>query len=623
MIEFTPRLRNICMICFLIFVFVFLIVNAWMYRGNPIENFENEDTYDCDKIQKIIDEGKFNGNPTNLIPCTPQITPHDGWFSRFDEGDNSNHWSQQDGRMVTTLKTKVKNDAGEEVETNVDGAYILKINDVKNMNGMPIKTDNMTIGFWIYIKRGSHYWKPIIRFGTAENGWWLPERSPGIWLRNWFQNALHVRNVTDGHINAGADFYTESLNHIPLRKPSYVSIVFSEKVYKIYINGVHIQTWDNKHLQKQDKVIDDSDITDVKRAVKHIWLGSWSWDQTFLLKKVEIFPTPLSDDENRLLYCQNKQYASEESEFNTIEGFKGRGRWSINKVSSISQMSGNKNLFHIESSDVQFKSDAEDQSSMDLNQEMENTVPTNGNMIEENKTLPNGVVVHTCKLDKFHFPKLHTSKQLKYVHFESKQKQYLQWTKEFDLTHAPGATFMCWYRPTMTRMFDNKGSWKKYDENNGTWARLFDFGNGSGKENILTALYLKSPTTHVYNENPDNKQRTVYWIHTYIAEGNSWCHFAVTMDRASSTWTFYLNGIPFSHTSGSNGKHYNMLFPADGTRKNQYIGKSNWGNDPYYDGDIGDFRIYKHALSEDEIHKAMNELEDTNIDVNDKFRGFN
>ena len=324
MIEFTPRLRNICMICFLIFVFVFLIVNAWMYRGSPIENFENEDTYDCDKIQKIIDEGKFDGNPTNLIPSTPQISPHDGWFSRFDEGDNSNHWSQPDGRTVTSFKTKVKNDAGEEVETNVDGAYVLKINDVKNMNGVPIKTDNMTIGFWIYIKRGSGNWKPIIRFGTAENGWWLPERSPGVWLWTWHRNALHVRNVTDGHINDGADFFTEtSLNNIPLRKPTYVSIVFSEKVYKMYINGVHTQTWDYGNLQKQDKVIDDSDITDVKRAVKHIWLGSYTWDQSFLLKKVEIFPTPLSDDENRLLYCQNKQYASEEPEFNTIEAFTG------------------------------------------------------------------------------------------------------------------------------------------------------------------------------------------------------------------------------------------------------------------------------------------------------------
>ena len=267
------------------------------------------------------------------------------------------------------------------------------------------------------------------------------------------------------------------------------------------------------------------------------------------------------------------------------------------------------NLFHIESNEVQFKSDAEDQSSMDLNQEIENTFPTNGNMIEENKTLPNGVVVHTCTLDKFHFPKLHTSKQLKYVHFESKQKQYLQWTKELDLTHAPGATFMCWYRPTMTKMFDNKGSWKKYHENNGTWARLFDFGNGPGKENILTAFHWKSLSTHVYNDNPGNKQRLVYGTHLNVAEGNHWYHYAVTMDRASSTWTFYLNGIPYSHTSGSNGKHYNMLFPADGTRKNQYIGKSNWGYDPYYDGDIGDFRIYKHALSEDEIQQKISEAE--------------
>ena len=610
MIEFTPRLRNICMICFLIFVFVFLIVNAWMYRGNPIENFENEDIYDCDKIQKIIDEKNFDGNPVNLIPCTPKLTPHDGWFNRFDKGDDNNHWVFQDGRTVTTFKTKVKNDAGEEVETNVDGAYILKVNDIKNMNGVPIKTDYMTIGFWIYIKRRSNNWKPIINFGTVENGWWLSDRAPGIWLWPWFRNFLHVRNSTDGNMNEGANFFTESLNVIPSRTPTYVSIVFSEKVYKMYINGVHIQTWQNRYSQKQDKIIDDSDITDVKRVNKHIWLGSWSWDNTFLLKKVEIFPIPLSDDENRLLYCQNKQSASEEPEFNTMEGFKGFRRRGGNR-------------FHIESNEVQFKTDTEDQSSMNPNQEIENSVPMDGEMVQEQETLPNGIVVHTCKLDKFHFPKLHTSKQLKYVHFDSKQKQYLQWNKEFDLKNATGVTFMCWYRATMTKMFDNKGSWKKYNEKNPTWVRLFDFGNGPGKENILTAFHAKSLTTHVIDKNPEKKQNSVNWVHLSSAEGNNWYHYAVTMDRASSTWTFYLNGIPFSHSSGNNGKHYDMIFPVDGTRENQYIGKSNWGHDPYYDGDIGDFRIYKHALTEDEIQTEMNKLEDTNIGVNDKFRGFN
>ena len=681
MLEFTPRLRNICMICFLIFVFVFLIVNAWMYRNNPIENFENKETnyYDCDTIQKTIDEGTFQGNPANLIPCTPKLTPHDGWFNRFDGEDNRNAWRDTDGRSVTTLKTKITNDKGEETEVDIDGSHILKLDSIKSINGSPIRTDSMTIGFWIYLNKSMlHTWRPIINFGSAQNEWWISERSPGIWIWPWFRNALHIRNSTDGppliwnhEHNSGGDFFTENLNNIPFRKPAYVSIVFSERVYKIFINGVHIQTWENTYAQKDDRVIDNSDRTDVKRNQKQIWLGSWSWDNTFFLKKVEIFPTPLTDDENRLLYCKNKQEASEDPEFNTSElsreGFKGfrKGRFGIGRLSSpITQTKQNE--FHIGSNEVQFKSDVENQESIASQQELQNAIPTgdsNEPSMEEKETLPNGIVVHSCKLDKFDFPKLHTTKQLKYVHFQSKKKEYLKWNKDFDLKDAPGVTFMCWYRPTHMKAvnfsqeeidqnykqsrkegeenvkkgerFWQANSWdpirnswfskdgsKRYHEYNSNWVRLFDFGNGPGKENIVTAFYGKSLTTHVVAPNPDNKTRYTFWNHPMAAEGNHWYHFAVTMDRASSTWTFYINGMPYSYTSGENGKHYNMIFPTDGTRTNQYIGKSNWGNDAYYDGDIGDFRIYKHAFTEDEIQTAMNELEDSMENSDNQFRGF-
>ena len=678
MIEFTPKWRNICMVCFLIFVFVFFIVNAWMYKSNPIENFENEDTYDCDKIQKTIDDGNFQGNPANLIPCTPVLTPHDGWFNRFDKNDGSNAWRDVDGRTVTNLKAKIINDEGEEVETSMDGSYILKLDRVKSINGTPVRTNNMTVGFWIFINESMlHNWRPIINFGTAENGWWASERSPGVWLWPWFRNSLHIRNSSNGpstywskNHNTGADFFTENLNNIPLRKPTYVSIVFSEEVYKLYINGVHIQTWQSQYSQKDDRIIDNSDITDVKSVVKHIWIGSYSWDNTFFLRKVEIFPTPLSEDEVRLLYCKNKQEASENSEFNVLklsqEGFQNAFR-KIN-ISSHAAVAGKQNHFNMTSSDVQFNSDVEKQDEIASQDDLKNAIPKGDEsdvVVEEIDRTPNGIVFRKCKLDKFHFPKLHTNKQLKYVHFQSSKKEYLQWNKDFDLKDAPGATFMCWYRPTAMKAVNHteeeiednyqksleigrenvaKGeswwqsnSWqpigrawfptdgsKQYNSKNTTWTRLFDFGNGPGQQNILTALYVKSLTTHIKkSENKDNKTLNVYWTHPMAAEGNHWYHYAVTMDRASSTWTFYLNGTPYSYTSGENGKHYNMGFPDDGTRKNQYIGKSNWGHDPYYDGDIGDFRVYKHALTEDEIQRAMNELgdypEDTNMNV---FRGF-
>jgi hypothetical protein len=43
------------------------------------------------------------------------------------------------------------------------------------------------------------------------------------------------------------------------------------------------------------------------------------------------------------------------------------------------------------------------------------------------------------------------------------------------------------------------------------------------------------------------------------------------------------------------------LYPANVARFNNYIGRSNWSSDPYFTGNIDDFRVYKRVLTPTEV----------------------
>ena len=69
---------------------------------------------------------------------------------------------------------------------------------------------------------------------------------------------------------------------------------------------------------------------------------------------------------------------------------------------------------------------------------------------------------------------------------------------------------------------------------------------------------------------------------------NVWRHFAWTL-TPSGTWTVYINGVSVWTVTGWN-------YPAAITRGSNYLGKGNWGSDPYFTGAMADFRMYNSAL---------------------------
>ena len=171
--------------------------------------------------------------------------------------------------------------------------------------------------------------------------------------------------------------------------------------------------------------------------------------------------------------------------------------------------------------------------------------------------------------------------------------QYLQ-TANFTPT-INGLSFSFWYKSTTS----------------GSWARIFDFGNGATSNNILCSINANGSNS-VYFENfygavasnttlndinyNDNIWRHVTWTLTYAAAG-----------ATTSTWTIYINGV-LKMTATSKSYPSTLV-----TRTLSYIGRSNWGVDQYYNGMIDDFRIYNNVLTDQQVSAIYSDSGYTSI----------
>jgi hypothetical protein len=126
--------------------------------------------------------------------------------------------------------------------------------------------------------------------------------------------------------------------------------------------------------------------------------------------------------------------------------------------------------------------------------------------------------------------------------------------------------------------------------NVGTWERIVDFGNGSQSNNFLFARFGSNNelTFEVYNG-------ATSLGHCRIVNGileNTWATYAVTVD--GTTCNIYRNGSAIFTSA------YTAL-PQNISRSFNYIGRSNWGSDAYFDNGIAALAIYNRALGSAEI----------------------
>lgn len=149
--------------------------------------------------------------------------------------------------------------------------------------------------------------------------------------------------------------------------------------------------------------------------------------------------------------------------------------------------------------------------------------------------------------------------------------------------------------PDATHDFSNGftvAGWVRYNsfEN---WSRILDMGNGPGADNILLA---NQGTTNnlVLSVRIGNSATDLNA--SGVLNAGEWMHVAATVD-ASGNGTLYVNGQ--SVQSGT------VNVPLSIERTNNYIGRSNWSNDAYFDGDLDELVMWNVPLSQTEIQDWM------------------
>ena len=136
------------------------------------------------------------------------------------------------------------------------------------------------------------------------------------------------------------------------------------------------------------------------------------------------------------------------------------------------------------------------------------------------------------------------------------------------------------------------------------WERIFDFGTGTGIYMYLTARASDAPNTPIRfaittKGNSASAEQRLDGTST-LSEGG-WHHLAVVLPAGSIyTGTLYIDGVAVA-TNSTMTLHASDL----GATTKNWLGRSQFsgtsGTNPCFDGLLDEFRVYKRALSQQEI----------------------
>jgi hypothetical protein len=146
---------------------------------------------------------------------------------------------------------------------------------------------------------------------------------------------------------------------------------------------------------------------------------------------------------------------------------------------------------------------------------------------------------------------------------------------------ATDITVSAWFRITTTLSFQ----------------RVFDFGTSSATSSMYfmprNVNGLPQFSIRLWPEAGAEIKQDLIATGTTIAV-NTWHHVAVVLDAAGGH--LYLDSVPVVNSTTM------TLRPSDlGAMPNNWIGRSEFATDPYFDGMIDEFRIYTRALTAAEV----------------------
>ncbi|HEX9047307.1 MAG TPA: family 43 glycosylhydrolase, partial [Verrucomicrobiae bacterium] len=133
-------------------------------------------------------------------------------------------------------------------------------------------------------------------------------------------------------------------------------------------------------------------------------------------------------------------------------------------------------------------------------------------------------------------------------------------------------------------------AWVKWNGGN-AWQRVFDFGSNTTKYFFLTPMAYNGKMRFAITTSGSGGEQVI--DAPAALPTNSWCHVGVTLDGTRGV--LYLNANPIATNSNLTLRPWQLL------SKSNYLGKSQWPGDPYFNGKIDSFRVFSRALSPQEI----------------------
>ncbi|MFM6373480.1 MAG: LamG-like jellyroll fold domain-containing protein [Microcystis panniformis] len=122
---------------------------------------------------------------------------------------------------------------------------------------------------------------------------------------------------------------------------------------------------------------------------------------------------------------------------------------------------------------------------------------------------------------------------------------------------------------------------------------IIDFGDGSDSNNILLC---NEGTSNIFRLRIKSQSEEQAINVPGVLETGKWIHLAATID-ASGTAKLYKNGEQIQTAK--------INLPSNLKQTNNYIGKSSFSNDSYFNGKISDLRLWTVARTAEDIKNSM------------------
>jgi len=141
-------------------------------------------------------------------------------------------------------------------------------------------------------------------------------------------------------------------------------------------------------------------------------------------------------------------------------------------------------------------------------------------------------------------------------------------------------------------------AWVCYSDKTGSWQRVFDFGT-SDTEGYMFLCPQVNQHTHEMRFAITAGDGSGEQMMSATALLSDWHHVAVTIDADNQFMALYLDGEAVAGETLT-------LTPSDlGVTTQNWLGRSQYAPDAYYDGLLDDVRIYNQALGDDAVFEVF------------------